>query len=542
MFVIFNILFFAANLIDVGYFPFTRKRASSELFDQLGGQTDVLKLLPQFMIDFWWIVFSFLLLCSLVIRLYNRLQVDLHLRSSAQSPGYYVWSWLLFSLSVCLCVLGVRGGLQRVPIDIVNAGSMTRPEETAIVLNTPFSLIKSLSQKSLVEFHFYSEEEVRKIYNPIHHFKDSTFKKQNVVVLILESFSKEYTKLGKRQSITPFLDSLMDHSLVFANAYSNGSKSIEGIPAILAGLPSLMANPVINSIYANNEHTSLAYLLNKEGYECSFFHGGINGTMNFDDWAKLAGYKNYFGKNEYKNDEDFDNYWGIWDEPFLQYSIRKMNEMQQPFHSAIFTLSSHHPYFVPKKFVGKFPKTKLENSESIGYADYSLRQFFISAQKTNWYHNTLFVLVADHCGISEDPFYSRVVGNSAIPILFYKGDNSLAGTHEQSFSQTDILPSVLQELGYNKPFFSFGEPFMEKQEGNCFYFSGSTHYFFGDSMVYAFDVPKLRQAFNYRRDSILALDIAGKNTVLDSLYLRRYKAFIQTYNSTLIHNTGRVKN
>lgn len=95
-----------------------------------------------------------------------------------------------------------------------------------------------------------------------------------------------------------------------------------------------------------------------------------------------------------------------------------MSQFKEPFHSAIFTLSSHHPYFVPDKYKNKFPRVYLENSECIGYADYSLRQFFDSAKKTKWYNNTLFILTADHGSLSKNSFYNNPVGNLTIPILF----------------------------------------------------------------------------------------------------------------------------
>ena len=535
-----NVVFIAINCIDIGYFPFIRKRSSADLLKQMGGQSDLLNLIPQFFKDYWWVLLCYLLILALVIYLYKRVELPAKKKYTLARPKHWLVIFLLFLISSGLGVIAVRGGLQRVPITIVDAGSATTSEEVPLVLNTPFTIIKSLEEKSLLEFNFYAPAQLKSIYDPIHHYKDSVFKKQNVVVLILESFAKEYTKLGRR-SMTPFLDSLMNHSLVCTNAFSNGSKSIEGIPAILSSLPSLMENPFINSPYSLNDQTSLATLLNAEGYKTAFFHGGINGTMNFDAWASLAGYSAYYGRNEYGNDDDFDNFWGIWDEPFLQYSVKKMNEFKQPFHTAIFTLSSHHPYKVPEKYKNKFPKGDLENSESIGYADYSLGQFFKEAKKTTWYKNTLFVLTADHGSLSENPFYGNVVGNQSIPILFFKPDNSITGIHKEVFSQMDILPSVLNLLGYNNYFFSFGESFTSKKYRNSYYYASGTHFLFGDSMLYCFNVPELIQVYNYRRDSVLTNNLVNKYTSLDSMALTHFKAFIQTYNNTLIHNKGRVK-
>lgn len=540
LFIICNSIFLAVNFIDVAYLPFIKKRSTAEIFDQLAGQSDMAKLLPRFLIDFWWVFVLYFISLGVMIFLYRRIKIDFKV-AYGKAP---VKQWLVIVFLFVLCggisTLFARGGLQRVPIDVVNAGAVAEPEEVPIVLNSSFTIVKSISQNRLAEYHFYNETDVKNIYNPVHYFKDSTLKKQNVVVLILESFSKEYTKLGRVRSITPFLDSLMDKSLVFGNAFSNGTKSIEGIPAILSSLPSLMENPFINSVYANNFQTSFANLLKKEGYESAFFHGGINGTMNFTDWAPAAGYDYYFGRNEYGNEADFDGYWGIWDEPFLQFSVKKMSEFKIPFHSAIFTLSSHHPYFVPTKYKNKFPKTNLENSESIGYADYALRLFFESAKKTDWYANTLFILTADHCGISEDHFFANPVGNLSIPILFFKPDNSLVQQNNRVFSQMDILPSAMSLLGYNKKFFAFGRSYnSQNKSASCFYQQGS-HYLYGDSLVSIFNSGVLTTVYNYYRDSVLTQNLVSKNQKADSTNSALFKAFIQTYNNVLIHNLGRI--
>jgi len=541
LFVISNSVFIMANCVDIGYFRFTKKRSTSDLFEQIGGQTDIAKLLPQYILDFWWVLLIYIILIIVLVKLFKKVKPAVLQKYVFTNIKQWLIIFFMFVFFSGCVVLGIRGGLQRIPIDIVNAGSVTIPEEVPIVLNTPFTLIKSVSQVAVPKYNFYDDAYIAAHFKTVNHVKDSVFKKQNVVVLLLESFSKEYTKLGRHKDLTPFLDSLMDHSLVFTNAYSNGSKSIEGIPAILSGLPSLMENPFINSIYANNQQTSFATLLGKEGYTTAFFHGGINGTMNFDDWAPSAGYSLYFGKNEYNNDADFDGFWGIWDEPFLQYSVKKMNGLKQPFHSAIFTLSSHHPYFVPEKYKGKFKKGPLENSESIRYADYSLKQFFNAAKKEAWYNNTLFVLCADHASISEDPFYSNVAGNQSIPVLFFKPDNSLKGKYTKTFSQMDILPSAMNLLGYNKPFFSLGRSLTDTLNRKAYFYANSAHSIYNDSMVFTFSVPELRSVFNYKRDSLLTVQQLNKYTFSDKKALDDFKVFIQAYNNMLINNSGSVK-
>lgn len=540
IFIIPNGIFILTNLIDVGYFKFIKKRSTADLFDQVGGQTDLKKLLPQYIADYWWLLVVFILLTFLLAYFYNKLSpvknetIKLY---NLKPISVFSSVLLLFILNATIVVIGIRGGLQRVPIDMINGADVNLPNLIPVTLNTPFSLLKTIDKKPLENYNFYNEKDIKSNYNPFHQFKDSVFKNQNVVILILESFSKEYTKLGNtEQSYTPFLDSLMDNALVFANAFSNGTRSNEGIPAILSSLPSLTDNPLINSLYANNKQHSFANLLKQEGYYTAFMHGGINGTMNFDSYSKIAGYDEYYGKNEYNNDADFDGFWGIYDEPFLQSCIVKMNKMKTPFHTSIFTLSSHHPYSIPKQHQNKFKKGTYENHESIGYGDYALKQFFLSAQKTPWFKNTLFIISADHASISNHKYYKTIVGNMAIPILFYISDNSLKNINYNTMSQMDILPSALQLLGYNKLFFSFGAPVNDKTSRYVYFTSNGNYHVLNDSNYYVIQPPLCLFKYNYKNDTDLVRPLPFE-TALDKQTLNRFNAFIQTYNTTLLKNS-----
>ena len=538
LFIFINALFLLPNCIDMAYFSFTRKRSGSDLFHQVSGQTDLAKLLPRYLIDFWWALLIFSFLIFLLFIGYKKIKQKTENSVPEISKLRNV---IVVLLVLSLTALSLRGGWQRNPISIVDAGGMSRPEDAPLVLNTSFTLIKSLGEDQLKVYDFYTERELKTVFYPVHHYADSSFKKMNVVVIILESFAKEYTSLGKTISYTPFLDSLMKHSLVFTNGIANGSKSIEGIPAILSSIPSMMENPFINSSYSNNFQSSFATILSKEGYNCSFFHGGINGTMNFDTYARLAGYQNYFGRNEYGNEKDFDGYWGIWDEPYLQYTVKKMSEFKEPFHSSIFTLSSHHPYKVPEKYKGRFPKGHMENLESVGYADHSLRLFFESAKRTSWYTNTLFILSADHCCLSEHPYFKHTLGLKSIPILFYRPDNSLKNENSFTFSQIDILPTALQLTGYNKPFFSLGKSAFHRNNNNCYYYENGACYVVCDSMLCCYNDTKINSIYNVRRDSLLHKNLVEKYPSLIERTDAVYKGFLQVNNQTLLNNSGTIK-
>jgi phosphoglycerol transferase MdoB-like AlkP superfamily enzyme len=445
-------------------------------------------------------------------------------------------------LGVCgicgMTFLGLRGGIQPIPLQLVDAGRYTSPQYVGLVLNTPFTIIRSFESSRLPELQLEKNDEALRYIQPVQQFNNKDFKNKNVVVLILEGFSKEYTGISNRKSLTPFLDSLMQHSLVFTNAWANGKQSIEGIPAVLSSIPSLMDNPYINSVYCNNKTNSLAQLLEKKGYTSAFFHGGINGTMNFDSYSKTAGFEKYFGKKEYNNDKDFDGNWGIWDEPYLQYFASELNKQPIPFFASIFTLSSHHPFNLPEKYKNRFINNGLEISQTIGYTDNALRLFFASAKKTNWYKNTLFVLVPDHTGISSDPFYANPVGQHSIPIIFFSPAGEFKGKSNTLIQQTDLLPTILDTLGFNLPFFSFGKSaFTTKKEHFALFYDSGNFYSLNDSMCFIFSNQELKRVYNFKNDSSLQRNIEGKYPVEEQKAKKYFRNFAQLYNHTLNSNT-----
>ena len=529
-----NFIGLAFNFIDVAYYPFTRKRSTSEIFDQLGGQTDMGKLLPQFLADFWLVVVIALLCFSLLMRWYTRIRLqEVNYRQGNWQQWLTIVGWFLFSIGIS--TLAIRGGWQRIPIDMVNAGAVTESNEVPLVLNTPFSILKTMEQKGVEEYQFFSRTEAFKALPTLHCFRDSAFSNKNVVVIILESFSKEYTALGRTgKSLTPFLDSLCGVSFVCVNGYSNGTKSIEGIPAILCSMPSWMENPFINSPYANNRQESFASLLGKEGYSSVFYHGGINGTMNFDSWAVAAGYQHYYGMNEYNDKRDFDQHWGITDGPFLQKVAEEMNRQKKPFHAAVFTLSSHHPYFVPPPYDQALPQGPYENSQSIRYADDALRKFFTKIKQYPWFKNTLFVLSADHGSLSEHPWFVTTIGNESIPILFYDPAHPKQTVYTKSFSQVDILPSALRLMGYNKPFPAFGRPIYDSLPHASLLYVNSVHYYFGDTMMYRFNDGQLNAVNYFVQDSSLMRSVNGLYPQAEAAATRYCRLLLQRYHHALI--------
>ena len=399
--------------------------------------------------------------------------------------------------------------------------------------------------------YFKTEDALEEIYSPVilNNNRSGVFNRQNVIIIILESFSSEHSAYlnphpdnNLNKGYTPFFDSLMKNSLVF-RGFANGEKSIDAIPAIISGIPSLMSSPYILSPYVSNDIYSIAGLLKDKGYSTAFYHGGSNGTMSFEAFTKIAGFDKYVGRNEYANEEDFDGKWGIFDEEFLQFAAESLNQTREPFFTTIFTLSSHHPYTIPGKYNEKFPKGKLTIHESIGYTDYSLKLFFDAISKMPWFDNTLFVLTADHTYQAYFPFYKTSVGRYSIPMVFYHPGENWKSQTEQVAQQTDIMPSVLDYLNYEESYLAFGKSVFDStaQRFAISYLSG-VYQLIKDNYILKFDGEMGVALYDYKNDSLLKHNLIKSEDSVRIEMNKLSKAIIQQFNRRVIFNELTVKN
>jgi len=549
IFLVTNALGIALNLIDFAYYRFTLKRTTGTVFEQFSNEENKVKLALDFLWDYWYLLILFSISLYLLSWLYNRVGIK-----PAKNFNYvkYISHSLAFILIIGLTIIGIRGGWRHStrPITLSNAGLyVDKPEEMYIVLNTPFSIIRTIGSVQLKPVHYFNEKELESIYNPIHIPQpDSAFKPLNVVFLIIESLGKEHIGAlnktldnGNYKGYTPFLDSLIGESFTFTRTFANGRKSIDALPSIISGIPSI-EEPFVLSVYSGNETNSVAQLLKKKGYETAFFHGAPNGSMGFSAYTKLAGIEHYFGKTEYNNDADFDGIWGIWDEPFMQFMAQKLNTFKEPFFSTFFSLSSHHPFKVPEKYIGKFPKGPLPVQEPVGYTDMAIRRFFETASAMPWFNNTLFVLCADHATVSYYPEYQTIAGAYSIPIIFYYPGGSLKGIEDRLVQQIDIAPTVLNFLNYDQPYFAFGFDAFKKDTTNfVINNNGSSFNFYQGDYLLLSDGNTSTQLFDVKKDKFLQNNIVNTLPEVQSSMETHLKAFIQQYNNRMIANELTVK-
>jgi phosphoglycerol transferase MdoB-like AlkP superfamily enzyme len=537
------------NTMDYVYYRFVDKRATADVFRTFENETNLPRLFFRFLFDYWPATIFTILLLILMVYMYNLVRVK---RPQPEHPVvYFSLNFLMLPLIIALIIGAARGGFRHStrPITISNAARYVKtPRDVAIVLNTPFSFFRTYDKKVLVRYKFFDETTLKSLYNP--HFKPDTskpFKRDNVVVIILESFAREYIgslnpdlEGGTYTGYTPFIDSLINVGMTFEVSLANGKKSIDAMPSILASVPSL-ETPYTISHYANNRINGLPELLKRKGYYSAFFHGAPNGSMGFDSFSKLAGFDDYFGLDQYPGKNDFDGMWGVWDEPFFSFFAEKMNEFKQPFMTSIFSVSSHHPFKVPEKYKGKFKKGPAPICEVVGYSDFSLREFFREIEKSPWFNNTLFVITADHTNESIHPEFQNNFGSYCVPIIFYRPGSDMHGMKKRIAQQIDIMPTILNFLNYDEEYIAFGNNLLDDSYDSFAYnTSGSTYHLYMKDHILEMMDNKPLGLFNYRTDRFLEKNLIGTDPLFQKQMEDKLKAIVQTYNSRLLDNNMTV--
>lgn len=551
IFYVFNAIALSANVADFIYFRFTGRRTTADVFKQFENEKNLGGLFMNFLLDYWHAVIFLAALLGFMVWCYKKVKV---VGPQLQNKiVFYSSGVLALPIFILMMIGGLRGGFLHStrPITLNDAGQyVTEPIQSSLVLNTPFTIYRTLGKTQIQKVNYFnSEEELASVFTPLHS-PDSAraMNKMNVVIIILESFSQEFVGFynghrenGRYKGYTPFLDSLASHSKTFEHSFASGRKSIDGLPSIIASIPSLSV-PYVLTPYSGNKINGLGNILKPEGYHTSFFHGAPNGSMGFSSFMNIAGIDNYFGMNDYPDKNDHDGLWGIWDEKFFGFWANLQKGFPQPFLSVIFSVSSHHPFIIPKEYEEKFKGGSDPMLKCIEYSDFALRKYFERVAKQDWYANTLFVITADHVSsqvIFKDSHSAR--GHFSIPILFFRPDNSLAGRDNGIISQADIMPTVLDYLGYDKEYVAFGTSARLTSgggatRGQAWNFIDNLHHFYQHDYLLQFDGKKSVGLFDFKRDTMLSKNLIHHFPDTVSVMETKIKAIIQQYNNRMVEN------
>lgn len=567
-----NGLFVVVNLMDAVYFQYTNRRTTANVLQEFDNEGNLGGIVGVEVLRHWYLV---LIAVALIAGLWKCYRNPRREESTVRKGRYYLAQTLSLALMAGLCVGAARGGFAHStrPITLSNANEYAEsPIETAIVLNTPFSIIRTLGKKTFETPRYFTDPAVLEaVYNPVYRpaadartgdrpasagrlqpSADTVrTTPQNVVVFILESFGQEYIDGG----YAPFIDSLRHEGVTFDTTIANGRKSIDGMPSVLSSIP-MFVEPFFLTPASLNEVGGLADALNAKGYTTAFYHGAPNGSMGFEAFARATGFARYYGMTEYVADPatqgkaDFDGMWAIWDEEFFQFFGRSLGELQEPFATALFSASSHHPFRVPERYTAVYPEESLPIHKCVRYTDHALRRFFDYARRQPWYANTLFVLTADHTSMSRGGRYGTDMGRYRVPLIFFSPNERLqaafsrpdaAQPHTTIAQQIDILPTTLSYLGYDKPYIAFGKDLLHTPDSAAYavnYNNGIYQYFDTEYMM-QWDGRQVHALYQYRTDTLLQHNLRGTRPERENRMEQRLKAIVQQYMERM--NNDRIK-
>jgi phosphoglycerol transferase MdoB-like AlkP superfamily enzyme len=538
------------NVFDAKYFPFTLRRLGGEIFDQWELFTEGGGVYWYAALLYWHLVLFALLL------LYIAWLASFRIVPSADAGAgkFGLRNYLIFAVAVACTVIGVRGGIDGKPFNTTDLQSFLGcGKEHFIANNSSLNIIQTRRRRMRARFHFFADrDELHEIFNPIRGANNfgslhGKFAGKNIVLIILESFTaqnigfldREYKDYAER-AFTPFLDELLEKSLCF-DGFANGTISVDGLTAIVESIPALSEASFIVSPFAANRINAPSRALRQLGYDSLFFYGGKKNSCHFDTIRTHAGIERYFCKYDF-----FDHYpklisagvdgvWGVHDEEFLQFVAEILGEVRRPFFAVVYTLSSHYPFTFPQKHSGHFPAGESPLQEVMGYTDFALKQFFEAVRKTDWYKDSLFILVADHTAQAIERYYQRSLGGYSIPLAIFIPDGEFCGRNDLVAQQIDIMPTILDLVGYDGQYFSFGHSlFDESAPRFAVSYKNGMYQLITGKYVLNFDGETTR-SFHLRSDFLLENDLVQSPKYKEDMKnLETFlKAFLQEYCDSL---------
>jgi len=540
---------------DVGYYPFTGTRVTMDVFALTGEAT---AQADQLFLNFAGLTaLGVALLASLWALYPRRRDEEVLARSTMRSVG------VGFTV-IALTALAARGGFQKKPLNPIHAFSSGVHEVGILTLNSAFTLLQSPRGRQLEPVSYFADErEVSEILAPSYGFAERMGErlpeqKQNIVLLILESYATEFWGGIDREQpqLTPFLDSLRGQGLFFTESFANGRRSMDALPSILLGVPLYRGQSIAVSKYQSNQWIGLGHLLRDAGYHTSFFHGAPKGTMYFDAIASLSGIEDFYPLERFPEATQsgaFDGHWGLYDEEALQFAVKHVGTFREPWFATMFTISTHHPYRVPPRYVDSLPKGSREIHQSVAYVDLAVRRFFEEARKQPWFENTLFVITGDHTPPMRSARYDTPVGRYMVPTLLYHPSGALPALDTTRIVQhVDLFPTILDYAGHRPTAIPrFGRSLFGSAIGEAVLTTDETYWIVRRDGVLERTPTGAERMLEYRREqtggaaaspsvtqrtSGPSPQLSEQASALQTELSRRLSAYVQHYTMSLINN------
>ena len=471
VYVVGNSVLLLLNLIDIPLYPIFGFRTSLTSLRTFVTEPNILGLTLSFVGRYIW-VFLGALAIVLVLIAVTKVFVPTRPETEKKTVAWrhYAGKVAIFVIAGFITFVGIWGrGINLEPLYVEYALLHTKKfSEVNIVLNTPFTIIRMDDDFRLPRFEFFSDDKLSGIRQSLKTPDPGTQPNhKNLVILTIESggtlWHKDLNVVGTPpvEGLTPFIDSLINQSLVFKNTMATSTVTVDGVRNIYAGYPAYGFFMISDVAFSNNDTEGLAALLDKIGYSSKFYYGGHKDSFNFYPFFKESGFQSVTYKEILPTSgEGSDKLWGYWDHELAEWAVKDLNKIKEPFFAGMLTLNPHDPFKIPDDWrENEYISGKDTPERAVEYLDKTLQVFFNEASKQKWYVNTIFIITADHGARYK---LKEKWGTSYIQphILFMIFDPSGELTREirdMPVGQIDIMPTALSLLNYPAPYLAFGE-------------------------------------------------------------------------------------
>ncbi|MBF5059209.1 sulfatase-like hydrolase/transferase [Candidatus Neptunochlamydia vexilliferae] len=302
--------------------------------------------------------------------------------------------------------------------------------------------------------------------------------KPHVIFLFFESLrAKDF-----REEVTPNLCALAKKSHVFSNFYSNSVLTFRAFYTALYGLPYSLGTKT--GLELNLPTVGLPELFHERGYETNFFTGASWSLGGVDHFLKRRAVTRVIDKKDFSS-EALGSSWGIEDGYLLNGVADHLERHQEvPQFYTLFTITSHHPWQVPKSYKGpNFEEVGGEYYpqylQTLHYTDGCVGHFIGELKRRGVLKNTLLFIMGDHGMVVEDGAYEYNRGNRKenfhVPLLIY-GEGKIETPQKSDVlaSQCDLLPTVMDLFGWQGYQHGIGRSLLRKErEPRIFYHNPS---------------------------------------------------------------------
>lgn len=362
---------------------------------------------------------------------------------------------LLFSASAI--VVGIRGGLQEVPINQSVAYYSSNNTLNIAGVNPFWNFMNMLVQnKKYLNENPYKKLEKKEAEVLVKQLfelpKDSTInlftqKKPNIVFLTLEGVNaKVFKAFGNKNNHAPKIDSLFKTGYLYTEMYAAGFRSDQGLVAMLGGFPPTPISSIASQPEKFIQLPSLVSKIKSLNYETSFYTGVEATFGNLKSYLVSNSFDNIIDLKDFPSNKKTQSL-GVPDAFLFDKFSEDLSLMNEPFFSMVFTSTTHEPYDMPFN-KGIFDERQ-RYLNTVKYLDSVVIKNINMWKRETWYKNTIFVLTSDHAHFHPGNYAVDENRRFHIPFLIFGEALKPEFEGKQNttiFSQVDIPKTIAAQL------------------------------------------------------------------------------------------------